>query len=76
MSSLAAATIIKMIEKLPEPLEARVLEHMRDYIEDVREDVCWNESFAKTQDKLIAVACKARQEISEGKATPLDINEL
>jgi hypothetical protein len=76
MSSLAKTTIIKMFEKLPEPIQERVLEHMREYIEDVREDVRWNESFSKTQDKLIAVAHKARQEIAKGKAIPLDINEL
>ena len=49
---------------------------MRDYIEDLRDEATWKESFSRTQDKLIAAARQARQEIAGGKSSPLDIEKL
>ena len=62
MASAAAATILKIMESLPEPMQERVLEHLQEYIEDVRDEMQWNELFAGFQDKLIAAARKARGE--------------
>ena len=76
MNTATAATMIKMLESLPDQLQENVVEHMRDYIEDIREETKWKESFSGTQDKLISAAHKARQEITEGEASPLDINKL
>lgn len=76
MDTAAATTMIKMLESLPDQLQESVVEHMRDYIEDMREETKWKESFSRTQDKLIMAARKARQEIAEGKASPLDIDKL
>ena len=76
MSSTATETLMKMVEELPEPLQERVLEHMRDYVEGLRDDARWSASFAGSQAKLIAAARKARREIAAGKATPLDVDKL
>jgi hypothetical protein len=57
-------------------LHGRVLEHMWEYIEDVLDEIKWNESFSKTQDSLIAAARQARKEIAEGKSIPLDLDML
>ena len=76
MASEATMTIIKMLETLPEQLQDRVVEHVREYIEDLRDEARWNESFSRTQDKLVAAARQVRKEIAEGKATPLDIEKL
>ena len=65
-----------MLETLPEGLQERALEHLREYIEDIREDMQWNESFAHSQSKLVVAAREARKLIAEGKSTPLDPNEL
>lgn len=69
-------TMIKMLESLPEPIQERVVEHMREYIEDIRDEAKWSESFSRTQSKLVAAARQARKEISEGKATPMDLKKL
>ena len=61
----ATATVLKMMESLPEPVQEQVLERLREYNEDVRDEMKWNELFAGSQDKLIAAARKARA--SEGK---------
>jgi translation initiation factor 2B subunit (eIF-2B alpha/beta/delta family) len=76
MSSSAIATLIKMMESLPETLQDKVVEHLREYLEDLRDEEQWNLSFQNTQQSLIAAAKRAKQEISEGKAQPLDIEQL
>jgi hypothetical protein len=74
MSSRAIATLVKIMESLPETLQDRVVEHLREYLEDLRDEVPWNLSFQNTQQSLIVAAKRAKQEISEGKAQPLDID--
>jgi len=38
MMSATTATIVKILDTLPEGLQDRVLEHLREYIEDIREE--------------------------------------
>jgi hypothetical protein len=76
MTSAPTMTIIKMLETLPEQLQGRVVEHVREYIEDLRDEFRWDESFSRTQEALASAARQARKEIAEGKATPLDVEKL
>jgi len=76
MASATTETMIKMMENLPEGLQDRVLEHMREYIHNIREEIKWNESFSKSQKKLIVATRQARKEISEGKSLPFDSDML
>jgi len=76
MDSAAAVTIMKMLETLPEPLQDRVVEHVRDYIEDLRDEARWNESFSRTEEGLVQAARQTRKAIAEGEATPLDVDKL
>jgi translation initiation factor 2B subunit (eIF-2B alpha/beta/delta family) len=71
MSTTAIATITKMMESLPDNLQDRVVEYLREYIEDLRDEMKCENSFQKTQPQLIAAAKRARQEIAEGKAQPM-----
>ena len=76
MVSAATATVIKMIESLPESVQDRVVERLRDYIEDAQDEMQWDESFARSQDKLAVAARKARAEIAHGLAVPLNPADL
>lgn len=76
MSSEAIATVVKMMESLPEPAQNQIAEHLRDYLMEVQDELRWNELFNKTQSKLVATARLAKEQIAEGKARPLDYNEL
>jgi hypothetical protein len=76
MNTSVAETMIKMLEAVPEQLQENVVEHMRDYIEDVRDEAKWNTSFSRTQDKLVAMAQLARQQIAGGQSSPLDLEKL
>lgn len=76
MASEATMTIIKMLETLPEQAQNRVVEHLREYIEDLRDEALWNESFSRTQTNLVSAAQQVRKEIAEGNASPFDIDKL
>lgn len=76
MPTSASITMMKMIESLPEPLQERALEHMQQYIDEIRDEFKWNEAFEKSQNKLVAAARQAREEIAKGRATPMNYNDL
>jgi hypothetical protein len=71
MASEAAITISKMLETLPEQFKDQVVEHVREYIADLKDEARWNDSFSKTQDKLVAAARQVRREIKEVKSGTL-----
>jgi hypothetical protein len=62
MTSPAITTIVKMVESLPDDLQERVAEHIRELITNLEDDKRWNASFERTQDKLVAAARQAGQE--------------
>ncbi len=76
MPSPAAKTLMKMLESLPDQLQDRALEHIREYNDDLRDEAKWAELFSRTQNSLVEAARHARQEISEGKSAGFDINKL
>ena len=76
MSDAAVATIMQMVESLPDAWQEKAVEQLRELIADLEEEEKWDASFARTQDGLAAAARKARQEIAEGKAEPMDFGRL
>ncbi|GBD09650.1 hypothetical protein HRbin22_01908 [Candidatus Thermoflexus japonica] len=76
MPSTAIATLEKMLESLPEEAQERVVEHLREYILDLQDELQWDALFKRTQDKLIAAARRAKEEIAAGKAEPMDFERL
>jgi hypothetical protein len=70
------ATLVQMIEPLPEPVQERVVEHLRAYLLDLEDELEWDRLFNKTQPQLIAATQQARQQIAEGKAKPLNLDDL
>jgi hypothetical protein len=76
MSSTAITTVIKMLEPLPEPVQERVVEHLRQYLYELQDELDWENQFGKTQPQLVAAARRARTEIAEGLAEPLDFDQL
>ena len=76
MSSAPITTVVKMMESLPIEVQNQVADHLRDYINDMQDEIQWSESFQKTQQKLVAAAKRAKQEIAEGQAKALDYDQL
>jgi len=76
MPSTAIVTVEKMLESLPEEMQERVVEHLREYIPDLQDELQWDALFKQTQDKLVAAARRAKEEIAAGKAEPMDFKRL
>ena len=76
MASNAIATITRMMETLPEALQNQIVEHLREYIAELEDELRWEASFNRTQEQLVAAARQAKQEIAEGKAEPMDLDRL
>ena len=76
MTSTAIITITKMIETLPESAQEQAVEHLRDFIADLQDDIQWDALFKKTQNQLVAAARQAREEIAAGQAKPMDYDAL
>jgi RNA binding exosome subunit len=76
MSSPTITTIVKMVESLPDDLQEKVVEHIREYIADWEDEKRWDTSFNRSQENLVAAARKAKQEIAEGKSVPMDYEQL
>ncbi len=72
MSSSAIATVEKMLESLPEDLQERVVEHLRETILDLQDELHWDRQFQQTQDQLRAAAQQAKKDIASGRAKPMD----
>ena len=76
MTSNAITTITQMMETLPEALQNQIVEHLREYIAELEDELRWEVSFNNTQEQLVAAARRAKQEIAEGKAEPMDLDQL
>jgi maltodextrin utilization protein YvdJ len=71
MSSTAIATVIKMMESLPEPVQDQVVDHLREYLQDLQDELQWDSLYEKKQSQVVAAARRAKREIAEGRAKPM-----
>ncbi len=76
MSSVAIDTVVKMMESLPVEIQERVAKHFLEYVSDLQDEARWDESFQRTQNKLVDAARRAKQEITEGQASAMDYEQL
>ncbi len=76
MESTVIATVVKMMETLPDAAQNQIVEHLRNYIAELQDEIKWDLKFKKTQPQLIAAARRAKQEIAEGLSKPMDYNQL
>lgn len=76
MASTAIVTMVKMMEALPEAAQNQAVEHLREYLADLQDEMRWDNLFQKTQAQLIAAARRAKEEKAKGQAQPMDYNRL
>ncbi len=76
MATTATATLVKMLETLPEPAQEQVVDHLRLYIEELQDELQWDTAFKKKSSQLAAAARKAKQEIAQGMSEPMDRRRL
>ena len=75
-SSPSITTIVKMLESLPGALQEKVVEQVREFIADLEDEEKWQASFEQMHEQLVASAQKAKQEIAEGKSSPMNYEQL
>ena len=76
MSSVEAATVTRIVESLPERLRGQAVDHLREYVADLRDELEWDEAFQRTQPGLAAAARRAKEQMGQGLASPLDPDQL
>ena len=76
MSSTAISTVIRMIESLPETAQDQVVDHLREYLADLQDEIEWDKQFKKTQKQLVMAARRAKKEVAKGHANPMDYDRL
>ncbi|NUM53219.1 MAG: hypothetical protein HUU46_06220 [Candidatus Hydrogenedentes bacterium] len=76
MSSSAITTVVQILEDLPEAAQRQVVDHLREYLEDLRDEIQWDDTIARTQPQLAEAARRAKREIAQGLAEPLDLERL
>ncbi|MFM8330808.1 MAG: hypothetical protein ACKN9T_03885 [Candidatus Methylumidiphilus sp.] len=76
MSSETIASVVKMLESLPESAQTEAAEYLKNHIAEVQDEILWDGLFKSTESKLIAMARQAKQEIADGKARPMNFDEL
>ena len=53
MSSEAIATVVKMLETLPDSTQNQVAEHLQSYIADLQDELRWHTAFAIMESRLV-----------------------
>jgi hypothetical protein len=76
MTSSAIATVVKMMESVPEYVQEQCVEHLRLYLEEMRDELVWDAAYRQTQVNLAAAAQKTRQQIAAGIVEPMDFDKL
>ena len=74
--STAVATVIKMLESLPDTAQNQVLDHLREYITELQDEAKWASRLEGTRSKLVEAAKRARQDIAAGLTEPMDYGKL
>ncbi len=74
--SKTTETVVKMIESLPENAQERVVEELRNLVEDARDESRWDDLFEQKKAGLAAAARKARKDVAAGEATDMDYDKL
>lgn len=76
MGAASIATVVKMLEVLPDDAQDDVVEHLREYVTEVQDELLWSLRFKKTERQLVAAARRAKEEIAAGKAVSMDYDRL
>ncbi|MBI2369277.1 MAG: hypothetical protein HYV08_03400 [Deltaproteobacteria bacterium] len=74
--SKATETAIKMLESLSEEAQERVVEGLRDLVEEVRDEERWDLLFEERKAGLMTAARRVREEVAAGKAEGMDYDKL
>lgn len=76
MSKETLLLIEEMLAPLPEHRQQQVIEHLREYLAEIQSEERWEQLDQDYAPKLEKMAQRAKQQISEGIARPMNLNDL
>lgn len=76
MSTATIETITRMLEEFPESVQDQAVEHLREYLADITDDLRWDESFDRTSEKLAETARHVKEQFKTGKTESFDLERL
>lgn len=76
MPTKTIETLTKMLENLPDSVQDQAIDHLREYLDEITDELRWDESFKRSDDRLSEIADSARQEVANGKTAPMDFDRL
>jgi predicted HAD superfamily phosphohydrolase len=76
MSTATIETVTKMLESFPQSVQDRAVEYLREYLDEISDEILWDTKFERKSDKLIGAAKAAREKFKTGQTEPLDLERL
>lgn len=76
MNTSNITTLNKKLGNLPADLREKLAQYISENLEDIKDEMRWDESFKRTSSKLVEFAQKARKDMQEGKAEEMDFSKL
>jgi hypothetical protein len=76
MFTTEIATVVTMMENLPESTQKQVVNHLREYLADLEDEAQWDVNFAHSEPALVAAAKRARQQKQAAKSEPMNFDRL
>ncbi len=75
--SLSNVTILnEKLNDLPEEFREKVAQYITDHLEEIKDEMRWDNNFRRTATKLAEFARQAKKEIYKGKAVEMDYEKL
>lgn len=76
MITAPIATVVALMQTLPEAEQRHLVEQIKRYLADMQDEDRWDALIEKTRPKLKAAAQQARQDMAAGLAKPMQVNDL
>jgi hypothetical protein len=65
-----------MLKSLPESLQDQAVEHLREYIKVMQDELEWDRQFKKSKNELVVAARRAKKGIAAGRSKSMDHDRL
>ena len=76
MSTSRLKVLNGQLGELPDGLREKVVKYISEHLEDIMDEMRWDDSFARTAPKLEEFARQARKQMQEGKTEEMDFSKL
>jgi len=76
MKTTEIITAVKILESLPRDSQKKVVDHLQDYIANLKDELYWDQQFENSGEQLAVAARDARERYHAGEAKPMDLSRF